>query len=368
MNYSHLHIDPIMIKLKGFIHCLFISVLSILLISCSENKKTKILKSSPKEKNTLSVRNAHSMVYNNDKERVYLFGGADEKEVKSDLWFLNNDTWKKISVSTSPEARTFASMVYDKHNKRIVLFGGSKILFGNEATKENLLNDTWQYKGNKWTKIESENTPIARAEASIVYNEENKTIVLFGGYTIENENYIKLGDTWEFRNNDWHLVTRTGPSARHGAPMVYDSQNKYIVLFGGSTIDKQYGNSSGETWIYNDKKWMKLDINQPNGIFNASMIYDKLSDKLIRFGGWNGNNRINETWVLTNNEWKKSLTETQPTSRNHSGMVYDESLKKIVLFGGHDGDNIFGDLWVFDKKGWKNIFETKPIERIKNGH
>ena len=338
----------------------------ILLLGCVNNADKE--KSLVEKNNTASVRNAHSMAYHSEESRVYFFGGANEEEVLSDLWVLDSTSWRKVVTKNEPEPRTFASLIYDNKNNRLVLFGGSKVLFGKDPDPQNLLNDTWQFRSNQWEKLITNDAPSPRAEAAMAYDESRETIVLFGGYYIQNGEFIKLGDTWEFHDNDWHLTSRVGPSERHGVSMAYDAKDKSIVLFGGSTIDKQYGEYRGETWKWNGEKWNKLDIVQPTGIFNASMVYDKELGVLIRFGGWNGKSRINESWSFRDNKWNKLDTDNSPTSRNHSNMVYDERQKKIILFGGHDGENVFGDTWEYANHKWKKISESKSIKRVNNGH
>jgi len=150
--------------------------------------------------------------------------------------------------------------------------------------------------------------------------------------------------------------------------MAYDASKKAIVLFGGSTVDKQYGESSGETWEWDGERWTKIEIEQPPGIFNASMAYDKEENEIIRFGGYNGEARINETWSFKNNAWGPLALDNNPTPRNHSNMVYDEKRKRMILFGGHDGKNVFGDTWEFANRRWKNISIIEPLERQNNGH
>lgn len=316
----------------------------------------------------ISVRNAHSMVYHPQEASIYLFGGADERQVKSDLWVLEGTNWHKVAVENTPPPRTFAAMAYDPQGNRILLFGGSKVLFGKKATSQNLLQDTWQFKDGNWQKMPTENAPTVRAEASMVYDENRQRMVLFGGYTIQNGDYIKLNDTWEFYEGDWHLVLESGPSARHGVAMAYDQEAKSVVFFGGSTVDKQYGPSKGETWTWKGDQWDKLTIEQPPGVFNATMAYDTAQKRLLRFGGWTGTSRSDATWTFQNNTWKPLQAKIRPSPRNHSGMVYDEKNKRMLLFGGHDGKNVFGDSWEFKGQEWKNIATTRPLKRVKNRH
>lgn len=342
--------------------------LSIVILSCTDKptKKKDIAPESIVEK--IGVRNAQAMVYHPKESIVYLFGGANEKEVLSDLWTYTNNHWKKTVTKKSPTPRTFPAITYDEKENRIIVFGGSKVLFGKESTSKNLLNDTWQFKDGNWKKIATTYAPIPRAESTIVYDKHRNRIVLFGGYTIKDGNYIKLGDTWEFYNNNWHLVSETGPTSRHGAPMIYDSGNKRTILFGGSTSDKQYGKYKGETWSWNGTQWNRLEIEQPRGVFNATMIYNEHKKQLFRFGGWNGNTRINDTWIFSDNTWKQLKTTIQPTSRNHSSMVYDTKRKKVILFGGHDGEKVFGDTWEFSNNTWKKLIKEKSKKRVKNNH
>ncbi len=308
------------------------------------------------------------MAYNNKKSKIYLFGGASEKEVVSDLWSFEMNKWVEVPFDDGPEPRTFACLTYDELNERLILFGGNKVLFGKETNKLNLLNDTWQFKNGVWQKITTTNAPIPRAEASIVYDGLRDRIILFGGYTIDKDQYIKLGDTWEFHDNEWNQISEAGPSPRHGAAIAYSQNENCIYLFGGSTVDKQYGDSAGETWKWSNYKWSKIETDQPPGVFNASMIYDLENQSLVRFGGWNGGSRTNNTWVFSDNKWKAISQQNHPEPRNHSNMIYDIDEKRVVLFGGHDGENIFGDTWEYSNGKWNQIIAKGSLKRIENKH
>lgn len=344
----------------------FLLIPFILLLGCIQNVKNESTRNNNSK--SISVRNAHAMAYNSYDSSVYLFGGADEKKVLSDLWVLNENKWNKIMVENGPEPRTFSNLIYDKKNQRLILFGGNKVLFGTKTDEDNLLNDTWEFKNNRWNKLHPINSPTPRAESAMAYDELRETVVLFGGYKIKDGEYIKLGDTWEFKDNDWYLVPNSGPSERHGVSMAYDSANKSVMIFGGSTIDRQYGEGKGETWKWDGVHWEKLNIKQPEGIFNATMVYNKDKGEFMRFGGYNGKSRINETWSFKENIWNMLNIENAPTSRNHSNMVFDERENRIILYGGHDGQNIFGDTWEFKDNKWKQIIYSKVIKRIDNEH
>lgn len=316
----------------------------------------------------LTVRNAHSMVYDSEENKTYLFGGADEKQVYGDLWVLTQQGWDKIKTSKGPAPRTFATLVYDESRERIILFGGNSVLFGNDSNPGKTLSDTWEYKNGKWRELKPSNSPEARSAAGAVYDAAGKRVVLFGGFAMENGRGKRFPDTWEFRNNSWRKVTEEGPSARVGSAVAYNSSLKKIVLFGGSTEDKSYGEKTGETWVLKKDAWRKLDIVQPANIFDSNLVYEKSQNRFLRFGGWDGNGRINQTWMFNGHVWKIPDLEIAPAARNHASMVYDSRLDRSILFGGHNGEEIFGDLWIFKQGKWYKEFEHTPIKRINNGH
>lgn len=314
------------------------------------------------------VLNAHSMVYHKAESKAYILGGATEKAVSNQLLVFDGEKLGVVQIKHGPEGRTFASMAYHEKDESIILFGGSRVLFGKKTDATNLLNDTWVYKGGTWTNLKTENSPSPRAEAAIAYDATRDRILLFGGYTIVGDDYVKLADTWEFYDNDWHKTEEAGPSARNGAALSYYPILGQLVLFGGSTIDKQYGSGTGDTWTWNGEQWDKLQLNQPANIFNTAMAYDETKRQLIRFGGWNGRERTNETWAFNGDQWSQLRLTRLPEARNHSQLIYDKTNQQLILFGGHNGDFVFGDLWVFHENQWEQIIHTAPKKRMRNGH
>lgn len=338
-------------------------LLSFIILSCSKAKKE-----TSHDLTTPSLRNAHAMVYHDSEQAIYLFSGASESEVKSDLWRYKSSKWTQIKTQDTPKERTFASFVYDPLNESLLLFGGNSVLFGYESNPVQLLNDTWEFKNNIWLEIKSHRKPKARAESALSYDELNQRFILFGGYEIVDENYIKLNDTWEFKNKEWSLIAENGPSARHGVSMFYDKRTQKITLFGGSTVDKQYGEEAGETWQLTNNTWTKIRTVFIEGIYNAALAYDDKNNFPILFGGWDGNKRLNKSLKFQNNAWIRLRTQVQPEARNHSQMIYDKSLEKMILYGGHDGENVFADMWEFNSGTWKLISDEKSKKRINNGH
>ncbi|NJM53526.1 MAG: hypothetical protein HC846_09155 [Blastocatellia bacterium] len=310
----------------------------------------------------LSVRNAHALVYDENLNKTILFGGADSEKVLNDTWEFDGEKWSLISTNSSPPRRTFPTITYDSARKKILLFGGNRVLFGKDDNDYEFFNDFWEFDGKTWTKINVP-TPDGRAEASFTYDRQRQKAVLFGGYRIENGTMKPLSDTWEWNGKSWQKMAEGIPTARSGAAIAYDKQRKKTVLFGGGI--KSGG--ANETWEWDGKTWREIKSAQTEPRYNSTMVYDESHGKIIRFGGWDGTKRVSETWEFDGKNWTKLNIES-PDARNHAVMVYDMKRQKIILFGGHNGDFIFGDTWEFDGAGWKKIISVEPQKRIENNH
>ena len=58
-----------------------------------------------------------------------------------------NGTWTKAAVNDSPSARNGVALAYDSDRRRVVLFGG--------GTRSADFNDTWEWDGQRWTRVGS---------------------------------------------------------------------------------------------------------------------------------------------------------------------------------------------------------------------
>jgi len=324
----------------------------------SADKEAKCAGDLPSAADSMTVRNAHAMAYDSDREQVLLFGGADDRRVLGSLWAWNGENWRMLSDS-GPAPRTFPCLAYDGGRHRLVLYGGNRVLFGTENDKDTFQDDMWEWDGARWQEIKT-TTPAARAEACMVYDLKRRRIVLFGGYRRAQEQNLRLGDTWEWNGSSWEEMEVSGPSPRNGAAMAYDPVRHLVILFGGN-------GPSAETWLWNGKNWSELKTNAVAGRFNPAMAFDETRQHLIRFGGWNGQTRLADNWILESTIWRQ-LEGVGPEARNHSAMVFDAKRQCLVLFGGHDGERVFGDTWEWNGSAWSRAAFHAPLLRKDNGH
>jgi hypothetical protein len=317
----------------------------------------------PADDESPGVRNAHVLAY--DGRVALLVGGASDREVLGDTWGWDGRGWQRM-MGPGPSPRTFAAAAGDGVS-RVFLFGGSRVLFGDDSVAANrdaaqrLLADTWTWDGARWTEVTGVQPP-ARAEAAAAWDPKRQRLVLFGGYTWVAGKRERLGDTWEFDGRAWARFATTGPSPRSGAGMAFDPELAQVVLFGGS-------GATGDTWIWHGTGWSEVPApTPPPGRFNPAMA-GPATGNVLRFGGWDGQNRTADTWRLRGGLWSPVKTAEAPPARNHAAMTHDTKRGCFVLVGGHDGLNVFGDVWERCGTGeWKRVAKTGPRERVPNGH
>lgn len=200
------------------------------------------------------------LAYDSESDRMILFSGLDVVNSRPpNHWLFPNETWAydfegntwtKMNPAVSPPGRNYAAMTYDVQADRVILFGSTVGADNPDGFEE--VNDTWAYDYNTdtWTALEPVEAPSPRGYADMVYSDNLKQVILFGGIYESRGQEDALGDTWayDFTTNTWSELHPTeSPSERGWHRMVYNHSADRIVLFGGGA-HREYFDS--ETWIY----------------------------------------------------------------------------------------------------------------------
>ncbi|MFN8061583.1 MAG: hypothetical protein U0Q12_20660 [Vicinamibacterales bacterium] len=303
------------------------------------------------------VRNAHGLAF--DGRLTVLFGGASERAVVGDTWGWNGRSWQLL-CGTGPASRTFPVMV-GVPGEGVLLFGGRRVLFGAGLEPSQFLADLWSWDGRTWRALAATG-PSGRAEAAGAWDSKRRRLVVFGGYAARDGDIARLGDTWEFGEGRWQqLAPEIAPAPRHGAAAWYDSGLGEVVLFGGN-------GASGESWSWNGTRWRRLDDRDVPGRYNAAVSAGGERLPVLRFGGWDGSRRRDDTWTWWSGAWTAVFSGASPSPRNHAALAYDSRRDRYVLVGGHDGDRVFGDVWEADDRGWTQRLAVVPRQRVDNSH
>jgi hypothetical protein len=316
---------------------------------------------------------SHALAHDSARDVAVLFGGqVIGVGIFGDTWELDGESWI-LRVPDDPEGdgdpapRYKHSIVYDQRREKVVLFGG--------RSGATVFDDTWEWDGNSWAlrtpmDPEGDGNPSPRENLDMVYDRARGVVVLFGGGVGQSE---YNGETWEWNGYSWAYRLPSDPEG-DGSPrplyrhqMVFDSTRNVTVLFGGKFGDVDPSDAeSGETWEWNGADWTFAFHFDPEGDGNPSrrcdhaMVYDARRGITVLFGGYTANNEDNgDTWLWNGWSWELCLPtdpegdgNPQPMSRH--AMAYDEEREVVVLFA--DDPNVtstdLGLTWEWDGSSW----------------
>jgi hypothetical protein len=264
-------------------------------------------------------REGSVLVYDAARQHCVLFGGSilGGSQI-GDTWRWNGSAWSQASVA-GPGARELSAAAYDSARARIVLFGGY------DGTPR---ADTWEWNGGAWLPQVFASGPVARYGHALAFDSARGRVVMFGGLAAGGGN---LNDTWEWDGLAWSLRPGPGPSGRAYHAMAYDANRGRTVLFGGSpAVPGLPSTFLADTWEWDGTSWLQPSASGPSARSGHAMIFDSSRSRTVLVGGYNG------TWAGGTWEWDGSSwvqVAVQLSIKNH-GMAYDASRSRIVAFGG----------------------------------
>jgi len=300
-------------------------------------------------------------------EKSLMFGGigpvsGGKLGYLDDTWIWDTGIWGQANPKTPPSARAFASLAY--YGQLPCPYPGCKqaphalnysVMFGGVGAT-GYLGDTWKWVGSapggQWTELHPSTAPSPRANASMVYDQTDNYVVLFGG---QNSGGY-LGDTWTYNlNGEWTKLSETvSPSVRAGAAMDWDKTDGYVVLFGG------YNGVSalGDTWKFVGGTWTQLTpTTSPSPRYGAMIVDDPLGEAsqaqyqnfVLMYGGYTGSVYLSDTWSFIGGEWTVLPTDVPgPTPAAFGGLSNDFDDGHPSLWSGiGPGGVITGMYWEY---------------------
>lgn len=306
-----------------------------------------------------AARTGAALAYDDHDGRLLLFGGRDGTDaLLADTWEWDGECWARLPVS-GPPAADGAQMVYDSGRRRMVLFGGS---LDSDTFANRFSPQTWEWDGKKWTQAATTG-PVARVGHSMAYDTKRHVVVLFGGKDRLNrtEGAHYLADTWEWDGSKWAERKEAGPAARNEQAMVYDGHRGAVLLFGGHAHPQK---PFGDTWQWDGRRWTRVSETGASPRALHAMAYDNRSGKTILYGGYDGK-LLADTWEWDGKSWTQVGTTGSPVRLVH-GMAFDSARGSFVVFGGTDGTHPSADTLQWNGKAWVELACSKPARRI--GH
>jgi hypothetical protein len=121
------------------------------------------------------------------------------------------------------------------------------------------------------------------------------------------------------------------------------------VRFGG--YDGQ--SPLADTWVWDGSNWVeKTPATAPPPRSNHAAAYDDQRGRTVLFGGYGGAAFFADTWEWDGSVWSQKTPATSPPSRIFHAMAYDRARGKVVLFGGFGQRGPVSDTWEWDGINW----------------
>ncbi len=310
----------------------------------------------------------HALASDADRRRVVLFGGQEKPpEALADTWEWDGLAWAAKTPpvgSPNPPPRIQHSMVYDEARSVILLFGGIDRARSGPPSDQ-VFGDTWTWDGAEWREVtpDAGDSPGARRGHGLAYDSTRELGVLFGGDPGGLGG--PLADTWEWDGEVWAQVTppagEPSPSPRVGHAMAYDPGRRRVVLFGGGT-----GSSDTSTWEWDGATWHEFIAGEgttsPSTRGGHAMAFDPARGRVVLFGGNDaGQNSRADTWEWDGAHWIEvtAASVDVPIGRRGHALARDPDSDRLLLFGGDDNGFFpnLSDVWVLD-------FPSRPVAQL----
>ena len=283
----------------------------------------------------------HSMVSIGNK--IYLFGGMNNtKSIFNHISIYDNEQqWVKMQSPTPKPS--------ERYNHKAVGYNGKMyVFFGFDGT--NKLDDVWYYDvtNNVWHElILNSPKPVARTDFSTLII--NNMVWIFGGL---DANGNVLNDLWAYNLTDdnWEQYPSFNTTGLSGHISGYG--NPFIYFLGGN--DNNGLNTQMYCFNTGNYNWSTVtangDIPQPA----ANQCFIPYTDDIAFIFSGNTSTGISNNlykWDLLNNMFTQlaagpTLENTAGSYIKYSQDKYD-TYQSLVFFGGSDGTNIINNTWIY---------------------
>ncbi len=206
--------------------------------------------------------------------------------------------------------------------------------------------------------------PALRYDHGMVYDSDLKRIVVFGGRGAVSGPHF--GDLWEWDSakGSWNQRTPGGrtPYDRSQPAMFYDTVRKKTVMFSGWQPGAGFYHPDQWEWDGAAQTWTERQLTtQPSARFGAAVVWDSARGKAVLFGGFDeATGRRNDTWEWDGTAWTdRTPAGASPTPRHSALMVFDSMRNKTVLYSGNSGNGVAtAGTWVDETWEWDGTAGT----------
>lgn len=217
----------------------------------------------------------------------------------------------------------------------------------------------YEWDGTRWEERRGVTRPLPRLRPGWAYCPVRKTTIMFGGFDyrdhrVTGRTHAELNDTWEWDGQDWRLiVTQNSPPPRFRHTMQTDPERKEIVMYGGSRLNLVTWAKDFDlrTWIWDGNDWsVRNTAHNPNQREVAAMCFNPLNKRMTLFGGMHDApfaKADNEIWEWTGSDWYRNPQANRPTNDGNPAFAFDPVSRKIIL---QHVDRRY--IWAWDGVAW----------------
>lgn len=289
-----------------------------------------------------------ALVYQPWGDTCLLFGGQNSLVPLGDTWEWNGAVWIQRAMGAStPPRRSRHAMAHD-------VVRGATVLFGGIGENSNLLGDTWEWDGSRWSQRQASiASPSSRFDHAMSFDPPSQRVLLFGGAALSTE----FDDTWTWDGSNWtRLQPAVHPSARAGAVLSWDSVGQQTILFGGALVSAGW-TPVGETWAWRGGVWQRIQTGvEPARRWGAAAATDPTRGAIVLHGGYSLSGSLDDTWEWDGASWSSVVTPS-PYFRTSHAMTFDLVRRQVVMFGGSARD-YSQDTWVYGLAGVHEVYGT----------
>lgn len=196
-----------------------------------------------------------SLAYDQTLKKIVFFGGYDSNYLDQ-TWTFDGTAWTQVKKNPPPP-RSHTAMWYDPILKKTVIYGGIGRL--NAQDKLTRFSDMWSFDGTGWTEIKPTITPGMRYGAQVAVDPKTNHAIVFGGIRLDiaaNNIQVQVyaNDTWDWDGTNWTKVNSpVNPPPHENGGMAVDPLRNEIVMFGGYS-----GFYLSDLWSFTNGKWSQI--------------------------------------------------------------------------------------------------------------
>jgi hypothetical protein len=295
----------------------------------------------------VTPREDHTWTLDSDGRVAYMFGGRTaDNTALDDLWAYDLDAgeWRPVETPGRTPAARFG------HNAAWV-DGMGLVIFGGQAGSA-FFDDLWAFNpgSERWRRLPSEgDVPVARYGSCAAIGPDGR-LWISHGFTSENR---RFADTraYDFATGTWSDETPPGevPVARclHDCWWTDDGR---LALFAGQTTGVL---GLDDLWLLSvgprqgTHAWNRADVSPR---VDARNLYAAAAwgDATVIFGGQAvDGSRLDDALVLDADGAARPLDlgGNRPPARSGGELIADPAQQRLLLFGGTNGQRAFADLW-----------------------